>query len=98
MLVFVSSPYRGDIERNVLYAQNCCAYEMALGNTPIAPHLLIPQFTDDNDLGIQHGLEMLERCDCLHAWGKPSAGMRMEIEHALANGIPVVYMTGGEDD
>lgn len=98
MLVFVSSPYRGNAEHNVTYAQNCCAYEMTLGNTPIAPHLLLPQFTDDDELGIQHGLTVLERCDEVHIWGKPSNGMRMEIDHALANGIPVIYMTGGDDD
>jgi hypothetical protein len=92
MVVFVSSPYRGDLEKNVAFAQECCAYEIALGNTPYAPHLFFPQFMEDDDMGIQHGLEILARCDELHAWGRTSPGMKMEIEYAESIGIPVRYM------
>ena len=48
--------------------------------------------------GLAHGLEVLARCDELHYWGAISPGMRREIEYAESAGIPVVCMTGGEDD
>jgi hypothetical protein len=93
MLVFVCSPYRGDIKRNIRYAQECCSYEIALGNTPFAPHLYFPQFTEDDDVGIQHGLEVLSRCDELHCWEKQvTAGMRIEIDYAESIGMPVRVM------
>lgn len=93
MLVFVCSPYRGKIQKNIANAISYCEMEMAMGNTPFAPHCFFPQFTDDDALGIQHGLEILTRCDELHVWGKRvSEGMKIEIDAAEAAGIPVVYM------
>lgn len=93
MLVFVSSPYRGDTQRNTQYAIECCAYEIALGNCPYAPHIILPAIIDDDAQGISLGLEMLARCDELHAWGdRISEGMRQEIEYAEGAGIPVRYM------
>ena len=93
MLVFICSPYRGNVQRNVAYTISYCECEMALGNTPFAPHLIYPQITADDDTGIHHGLEVLARCDELHVWGdNVSAGMRIEIEYADTAGIPVRYM------
>lgn len=93
MLVFVCSPYRGNKQRNVAYAISCCEYEMALGNTPFAPHLLYTRIVADDDTGINHGLEVLARCDELHVWGdKVSDGMKIEIEYADTAGIPIRYM------
>ena len=93
MFVFVCSPYRGDVEKNVQFAIECCSYEMAMGNTPFAPHLIFPSFTDDDADAIQHGLEVLSRCDVIHVWGdKITEGMREEIEYAESVGIPVGYM------
>lgn len=95
MFVFVCSPYRGNIRRNKRYAQECCELEMALGHTAFAPHLYFPQFTEDDDTGIQHGLEVLSRCDELHVFSQdPTPGMRVEIEYAESAGIPVRWMVG----
>lgn len=95
MVVFVCSPFGGK-KKNLDAAINYCLMEVELGNTPFAPHLLYPQMLDektDRWLGIQMGLELLERADALHVWGdKITEGMQMEIEFAIDNGIPVVQM------
>lgn len=49
-IAYIASPYSGDIESNVEFARRCChwVYE----NTdfiPIAPHLLFPQFLDNDN-------------------------------------------------
>ena len=99
-VVFVCSPYGGKQE-NVERAIGYCLMEMALGNTPYAPHIFFTQILDEDtgrEDGISHGLEMLARCDELHYWGAISPGMRREIEYAESAGIPVVCMTGGDED
>ena len=46
-LVYIASPYSGDVERNVAFAKAACRYAMNQGVTPIASHLLYPQMLDD---------------------------------------------------
>ena len=46
-LVYIASPYSGDVERNVAFAKAACRYAMKQGVTPIASHLLYPQMLDD---------------------------------------------------
>lgn len=46
--VYICSPYSGDVETNVKMAQDFSAYALGFGVMPIAPHLLFPQFMDDN--------------------------------------------------
>ena len=41
-LVYIASPYSGDVERNVAFAKAACRYAMNQGVTPIASHLLYP--------------------------------------------------------
>ena len=68
------------------------------GHSPYAPHLFCTQFLDDNveadrQAGIAIGLEFLAVCNELWWWTRlgdpPSSGMRAEIRHAEALGIPV---------
>jgi hypothetical protein len=94
MLVFVSSPYAGDIERNVDAARNYCRFVAKAGHTPVAPHLLFPQFLDDDDpeerkAGLQMGLELLDLCSELWSFGEPSAGMKEELRYATEKFIPI---------
>ena len=68
------------------------------GHTPIAVHLLYPQFLDDNspverEIGLQLGRNILRCCDELWAYGgRISAGMQAEIAAAQDTGIPVRYI------
>ena len=45
-IVYICSPYAGDIDRNVKAAQNYSRFAVDKGFIPIAPHLLFPQFMD----------------------------------------------------
>ena len=47
-LIYVASPYAGDIEANVRFAAAACRYVMAKGHAFFAPHLLYPAILDDS--------------------------------------------------
>ena len=94
-LIYVASPYKGDIKKNMEYAKQACRYVLNEGNGFFCPHLLYPQILDDNNpeerrLGINIGKELLAKCDELWAFGgNISHGMFEEIEFAREIGIPV---------
>lgn len=99
-LIFVCSPYRGDVEANKENARRYCRHVYEYGDRistpaiPFAPHLLFTQFLNDDDptqrdAGLCLGLEMLSRCDELWAFGKPTMGMASEIQEAKRLGVPV---------
>lgn len=94
-LIYIASPYAGDIRRNVEFAKSACRYAMELGYTPVAVHLLYPQFLDDGDpaqraAGLTMGHRVLEACDELWVCGERiSTGMAAEITEAKKLGIPI---------
>ena len=51
-LVYVASPFSGDVERNVMNARRYCRFAAESGAVPLAPHLLLPQF-------LQHPFQQL---------------------------------------
>lgn len=63
-LIFICSPYRGDVESNLENARRYCRFAIRRGGIPYAPHLLFTQFLDDSvaherEAGIKMGLSML---------------------------------------
>lgn len=94
-LIYVASPYAGDIEKNTEFAKKACRHAMEQGYAFFAPHLLYPSILNENvpeqrQLGIDMGLTMLAHCDELWCYGdRISHGMMMEIEEAQSLGIPV---------
>ena len=48
-LVYVCSPYAGDIETNTEKAKKYSRFAMDQGTIPVTPHLLYPQFMDDTN-------------------------------------------------
>ena len=48
-LVYIASPYTGDIPNNVERAKEYCKQALEQGVIPVAPHLLYPQFLEDSD-------------------------------------------------
>ena len=94
-LIFIASPYKGDVEKNVAYAKKACRYVLMEGNSFFCPHLLYPQILDENNpeerrLGISLGKEVLAKCDELWAFGDHiSSGMFEEIQFAREKGIPI---------
>lgn len=93
-LIYVASPYAGDIKRNTEFAKEACRHVMNEGHAFFVPHLLYPSILDDSkpmerQLGIDMGLAMLEHCDELWCYGdRISHGMMQEIEAAKQLGIP----------
>lgn len=99
-VIYLAHPVRGDVEGNIKAAKQIMR---AWGNTPdmvlIAPWLTDCELFDDSDpTDRANGLErcklVLERCDALWLTGrKVSEGMRIERDHAVKNGIPVMDFT-----
>ena len=94
-LIYVASPYAGNIELNTAFAREACQFVKNEGHAFFAPHLLYPQLLDDSkpqerQAGLDMGLAMLPRCDELWCYGdRISFGMHLEIEEAVRLGIPV---------
>ena len=94
-LVYIAPPYAGDVEGNVAFAKEACRYAAAQGYTPVAVHLLYPQFLDDKvpqerEAGLKMGRRVLVACDEFWLCGeKMSAGMRAEKAEAERLGIPI---------
>ncbi len=94
-IVYIASPYAGDVEGNVEFAKAACRLAMEEGSTPVAAHLLYPQMLDDmipeqRELGIRMGLKLLEACSELWLCGsRISSGMQEELKTARIHGIPV---------
>lgn len=97
---FVCSPFRGDLEANAEKAREYSHRVFEAGYTPLAPHLLFPQFLNENnpaerEAGIQMGMGLLARCRLLVVCGdKISEGMAREIKLAGELKIPVAPLDG----
>ena len=94
-LVYIASPFSGDMETNINRARGYCRFAVARNCIPIAPHLHYPQFMDDGDkeqreLGQFFALVLLGKCDEMWVFGdKISKGMAREIAKAEKRGIPI---------
>lgn len=91
-IIYVCSPYSGDIENNVELAKKASRFVVDRGHVPITPHLLLPQFMseeNERDLAIELNANLLDVCDELWYFGNiVTKGMQGEILHATRFGIP----------
>ena len=100
-LVYICSPFAGDVKRNTAKARRYCRFAVARGCIPIAPHLLFPQFMDDHDpaeraMALAFGKKLLDRCAEVWIFGvRLTGGMKAEYARALYRGIRVRYFTSG---
>ena len=98
-LVYICSPYAGEVEWNVNMARVYSRFAVRNACIPLASHLLYPQFMDDGNpaersLALFMGLVLLTKCDQVWVFGrKISAGMAAEIAKAEKKKIPVRYFT-----
>ncbi len=98
-VVFISSPYAGDVKTNTDFARQACFYAICLGYTPIAPHLIYPGIIPDSDpawrqVGLEMSCEQLALCDELWVCGPcATAGMQVEVDHAKDLGLWVRRVT-----
>lgn len=98
-VVYICSPLSGDIDANQEAARRYCRYAVDSGYVPIAPHLLFPQFMDDNDkkerdLAIFMDIVLLTKCAELWVFGETiSNGMSIEIEKAKRKNKPIRFFS-----
>ena len=98
-LVYICSPYAGDVKQNVNMARVYSRFAVKNTCIPLAPHLLYPQFMDDGspaerELALFMGLVLLTKCEQVWVFGGViSAGMAAEIAKAEKRKIPVRYFT-----
>lgn len=98
-IVYICSPFSGDVDGNVAAAQRYCRFAVDKGYIPVAPHLLFPQFLNDNDpkerqLGLFFGNALMSKCAEVWVFGERiSAGMEAEIKRATWKDYRLRYFT-----
>jgi hypothetical protein len=98
-IVFICSPFAGDTEKNIRRAQRYSRFAVSKNCIPFAPHLLFPQFLDDDDrsereLGLFFGMVFLAKCQevwVFKTYNNISNGMSVEIEKAKQRKIIIRY-------
>lgn len=87
-LVYICSPYSGDIDENVKRARGFCRFALDSNCIPLAPHLLFPQFMDEDnpkerELAMFMDIILMGKCSEVWVLGNSiSAGMAVEIDKA----------------
>lgn len=98
-IVFICSPFAGDVDTNLMRARRYGRFAVAQKRIPIIPHLMYPQFLeednpDERKLGLKMGLVLLTKCHELWVFGNQlSAGMSIEISKAKKQRIPIRFFT-----
>lgn len=96
-IVYICSPYAGDVETNVQKARRYCRFAVDKGYIPIAPHLLFTQFLNDDNpkerqLGIFFGNAVMSKCSEVWVFGdRISDGMEAEIKRAKRKNYRLRY-------
>lgn len=98
-LVYICSPYAGDIGWNVQNALRYCRFAMKQKCLPLAPHLYFTQFLDDANEeqraeGLFMGYILMTKCAEVWVFGDYiSRGMAAEINSAERRGMRIRYFT-----
>ena len=98
-IVYVCSPLSGDIAGNIANARKYSRFAVEQGYIPIAPHLLFPQFLNDDipaerQLGLFFGNALMSKCTEVWVFGSTiSAGMSAEIKRAKWKNYRLRYFT-----
>lgn len=96
-LIYICSPFSGEVEMNLTNARRYSRFAVKRGYTPIAPHLLFPQFMDDDNAeerrtAMEMDISLLSLCSELWVFGdRVSNGMSMEIKHATETNMKIRY-------
>ena len=98
-IVYICSPLSRSYEKNIVKANLYSRFAYEQGCLPIAPHVIFPQFLDDENkaerrAGMDMGLQLLDMCSELWVFGtRISEGMKAEIEKAKKKGISIRYFS-----
>ena len=98
-LVYVCSPYAGDVENNVANAKKYSRFAVENNAIPVTPHLLYPQFMDDaneqeREMARHFNYVLLGKCTELWVFGGVvSRGMAHEINVAKKRRMKIRWFT-----
>ncbi len=96
-LVYVASPYAGDIEGNTQKAIRYCRCVVDRGAIPLAPHIFLPRFmSEETEREKAMAMNMVFLCKCEQLWvfgNKITEGMAEEIAKAENRKMPIRYFT-----
>ena len=93
-MVYICSAYSGDVEGNTKKARRYSRFAVDAGRIPIAPHLLLPQFMEEEserELAMFMDIAILSKCRELWVFGKPTARMLNEIAYAERKQMTIKY-------
>ena len=93
-IIYICSAFSGDVEGNTNKARAYSRFAVDQGAIPIAPHLLLPQFMEEEterDLAMFMDIAILSKCKELWVFGNPTAGMQTEIAYAESKQITIRY-------
>ena len=104
-LVYICSPYAGDVERNIEKAKIYSRFAVIERNAiAFAPHLLFPMYlSDDNpaerELALFMDIVFLGKCNELWVFGENiTKGMQMEIDKAKKRRMTIRHFTEGMEE
>lgn len=96
-LVYICSPYSGEVEQNTQRARYYSRFAVDQGAIPLAAHLLLPQFmseTDERELALFMDLVLIGKCEQIWVFGENiSPGMETEIAKAKKRDMIIRYFT-----
>jgi hypothetical protein len=98
-LVYICSPYSGNVESNIKSARRYSRFAVEMGYIPFTPHLLYPQFLEDDNpaersLGLLFGNVIMSKCAEVWVFGSYiSSGMNAEIERAKRKKYTIRYFS-----
>lgn len=101
-LVYVCSPYRGEIRRNKEYARELTKAALNSGFAPVTVHLYLTEVLDDNkpqerSRGMAAGRDIMRQCKYILIGDKYgiSEGMKEEITLAALKGLNMLNEKNG---
>ncbi len=98
-IVYICSPYSGDIERNTENARRYSRFAVDQHCLPITPHIYFTQFMNDavseeRDIAIFMNWVLMSKCAELWVFGDViSKGMKAEIDRAKRKHMKIRYFT-----
>ena len=102
-VVYICSRFAGkdeeEVKKHILQARRFSRFAYYRQAVPVTPHLLYPQFLDDNkpaerNLGLLFGNALMDLCAEVWVFGAHvSTGMAAEIERAKQRRCPIRYFT-----
>ncbi len=94
-LVYICSPYSGDTVANAQKARAFCRFAVDQGCIPLAPHLFLPQFmNEETERELAMFMDLVFMGKCSEVWVLSeyiSEGMAYEIYKATRRKQPIRY-------